>query len=264
MEPLGSPFPGMDPYLESPHEWSTVHSLLLGHMLEALAARVPSQHLVRIEQRVYIAAPGSPDRTAIEPAVLVAREQRTAYAAGASTITPPALLAGDDLAPEIHDRFIEIRDSRSHEVITTIELLSPFNKRPGAQGYAAFQQKRAAVMASPTHWLEIDLLRAGERPPTVTHRSDYYALLKRGGASGYEVWWFDLRETMPVVAVPLRSPDADVALDLQAILGEMYRRVRFADQIDYSQPPPPPALSAEDERWAAARIETWQSTRARL
>lgn len=263
MEWTGSPFPGMDPYLESPQEWSTVHSLLLGHILEALAARVPSEYVVRIEQRVYIAEPESLAQTTFEPDVFVARERQALYAASAPNITPPTFLDLENLEPDTHDRFIEIRDGRSRDIVTTLELLSPFNKRLGAQGYTAFQRKRTSVMASSTHWIEIDLLRAGERPAAVTGRSDYYALLKRGGVPTCEVWYFEVRELLPVISVPLRPPHADVALDLQAIFGEMYRRAHFAGQIDYSQPAPPPAFSIEDRRWAAARVEAWQSARAR-
>jgi hypothetical protein len=43
---------------------------------------------------------------------------------------------------EIRDRYIEVRDTRSREVVTTVELLSPFNKTPGHQGYDAFLGKR--------------------------------------------------------------------------------------------------------------------------
>ena len=106
--------------------------------------------------------------------------RQVASAGTRGLFTVPTLLEIRDLAPEVHDRYIEIRTPRNGEVITIIELLSPFNKRPGAQGFQAFQEKRREVMASHTHWIEIDLLRAGVRPPEVAYKSDYYALLKRG------------------------------------------------------------------------------------
>jgi len=178
-----------------------------------------------------------------------------------NTVTPPSIVMALDNDSKIADRYLEIRDTASLEVVTTIEILSPFNKRPGAQGFDAFQNKRSAVMASPTHWIEIDLLRAGARPAQVTNRGDYYALLKRGDQSrSLAVWFFNLQDQMPTIAVPLRPPHADVALDLQAVWDEMYRRSRYAYSIDYSQLIPPP-LRPDDRRWAEERVQAWQVAR---
>jgi hypothetical protein len=47
--------------------------------------------------------------------------------------------------------------------------------------------------------------------------------LYRGGqGSRYEVWPIMLRQPLPRIAVPLRSDDADVGLDLQAIFSRCY------------------------------------------
>ena len=160
----------------------------------------------------------------------------------------------------IHDRYIEVRDAHSREVVATIEVLSPFNKQPGAQGYKAFQEKRIDVMASSVHWIEIDLLRAGMRPPEVAYRSDYYALLSRGDRrQPYEGWFFDLRDRMPTIAVPLRPPYADIPLDLQAVFGEVYIRGRYAYDVDYMLPAPPPPLHPDDEQWLRQCIHEWQA-----
>lgn len=251
-----SPFPGMDLYLEAPALWPSVHTRLIVAMSDAIAAALPAGYAVDIEQRVYLTAPGDPDRISMEPDVFVMREAVARYRVG--PVTPPTLVDPPESDPEIRDRFLEIRDSRSREVITVIELLSPFNKRPGAQGYAAFQEKRRRVMASPTHWLEIDLLRKGERPAEVAGQSDYYALLKRGNRlRPYEVWFFSLRDPLPTVAVPLRSPDEDLALDLQAILSGVYGRARYGENLDYSADPPPPPLSADDTVWVRSQIQAW-------
>ena len=170
MTPRPSPFPGMDPYLEAPALWSSVHTRLIVGMSDAIAALLPAGYAVDIEQRVYTTSPGDADRSSMEPDVFVVQEAAARYRAGRlpSPVTPPTLVEPPETDPEIRDRFLEIRDSRTGQVITVIELLSPFNKRPGAQGYDAFQEKRRRIMASRTHWLEIDLLRKGERPPEVT------------------------------------------------------------------------------------------------
>lgn len=255
-----SPFPGMDPFLEERTRWSSVHARLIVAMSDQLAAKVAPAFYVDIEQRVYIVSPDDPhERQQIVPDVYLIKEQQAQYGqAGSSVIVTPTLVEPSyDL--EIRDRYLEIRDAESHEVITVIELLSPFNKTMGAQGYEAFQQKRRQVMASKTHWLEVDLLRVGERPPEVMGQSDYYALLKRGDKpTPFEVWFFDLRDTLPTVAVPLRVPYDDVPLDLQAAFADIYQRARYAWQVDYKRPVPAPALRTADQNWVKQRLQDWR------
>jgi hypothetical protein len=255
-----SPFPGMDPFLEERTKWSGVHARLIVAISDQLAEKVAPAFYVDIEQRVYIVSPDDPhERQQIVPDVYLIKEQQTQYAQpAASTIVTPTLVElGYDL--EIRDRYLQIRDAENHEVITTIELLSPFNKTIGAQGYEAFQQNRRQVMASKTHWLEVDLLRAGERPAEVMGQSDYYVLLKRGDKAGpFEVWYFGLRDGMPTVAVPLRPPFDDVALDLQAAFADIYQRARYGWQIDYTRPVPPPVLRTADHTWVQECLKAWQ------
>ncbi len=264
MDPLSSPFPGMDPFLETAYRWKSIHTRLIVGMSDALSLQLPPAYFVEIEERVYITQPGDQERRPIEPDVYIVHEQAAPYLAMSTpnTVTPPLIFKMLDDEPKIEHRYLEIRDTASLEVVTTIEILSPFNKRPGAQGFDAFQNKRSAVMASATHWIEIDLLRAGARPAQVSAKGDYYALLKRGDQSRMlAVWFFNLQDRMPTIAVPLRPPHSDVALDLQAVWDEMYRRARYAYSLDYSQPAPPPPLRPDDRRWAEERIQTWQVAR---
>jgi hypothetical protein len=178
---------------------------------------------------------------------------------GAAITAPTLVTALEEI--EVREHFIEIYDARNRAVIATIEVLSPVNKASGTK-LAAFQSKRRAVMGSPAHWIEIDLLRAGERPPEVAHKSDYYALLKRGGQpSPYEVWYWNLRDTLPTIAVPLREPFADIPLDLQAAIESAYSEARYDDQLSYQGTPPLPALAPADAAWVAAQIAAWRERR---
>lgn len=52
------------------------------------------------------------------------------------------------VADEVRERFIEIRDAASRELVTTIEILSPDNKLAVTTRRVAFLEKRATVMAS--------------------------------------------------------------------------------------------------------------------
>ncbi len=260
-----SPLPGMDPFLEEASVWSGVHHRLISSISDQLAAAVSPNFFVSIEQRVYIVVLDKParNRVIIPDVYLVTGPKGESQAAVQEVITPPTLIEPlYDL--EIRDRYINIQDSQNRAVVTTIELLSPFNKTPGAQGYDAFQDKRKIVMASQVHWLEIDLLRAGERPPEVANQSDYYALLKRGDVtSPYETWFFNLRDTMPTLAVPLLSPFEDVPLNLQNVFNTMYTRAYYADSIDYTQNIPLPPLQPADAIWVKAQVSEKPPTKVR-
>ena len=158
---MSSPFPGMDPYLEDPVGWPDVHHRLMTTIRDHLAPVVLPHFYVRIEERVYITNPEKDEGYfALIPDVIVTTS-RSAPPAGI-TVTAPVLVEGL-LDPEIHDHYLEVRDARSHEVVTAIELLSPANKIKGSRGRQAMLEKRKTLWQSGAHWLEIDLLRAGER-----------------------------------------------------------------------------------------------------
>ncbi|HEX6386709.1 MAG TPA: DUF4058 family protein [Anaerolineae bacterium] len=257
-----SPFPGMDPFLEEPTEWSEVHTWLITSISSQLSEVVLPNFLVRIEQRVYLTVPDDVEsRQQIVPDVYLVKEPQPIMAT--SGAIAPATVIEPSYELQIRDRYIEIRDSRNREVITVIELLSPFNKAVGALGYEAFQKKRRQVFNSKTHWIEIDLLRVGERPREVAGKSDYYALLKRAGEYRFEVWYFDLRDRMPTIAVPLRPPFEDVPLNLQAAFNDTYRRAHYAESIDYGNNVPLPPLRPADVAWVQAQIEEWRAKSAR-
>lgn len=259
---MASPFPGMDPYLEDPIEWPELHIRLIMALSRQLSAQVTPHFYVRVEQRVSIVDPDDEqERRVIMPDIFLAQSSTPATASNTSerVIATPTLISTLDEDLEVREYYLAIYDARSRTVVTTIELLSPVNKAGGAK-QAAFQAKRQAVMASPAHWIEIDLLRAGERPAEVAGKSDYYALLKRAGQRGpLEVWFCDLRDPLPTIAVPLRSPFADVPLDLQVALDSAYAEARYDAQLNYAAKPPPPPLRRADAAWVGERIAAWQA-----
>jgi hypothetical protein len=135
-----------------------------------------------------------------------------------------------------------------------VEFVSPWNKRePGIEDY---RRKRTELLAGGVHVVEIDLVRSGNwrslmRPARCDARavSAYRAVVRTaGGEDGY-LFPIRLREPAPDVPVPLRSTDAPVRLPLQAMINAVYDSGRYAQQIDYRQPPDPP-LDEEDAAWA--------------
>lgn len=249
----------MDPFLEAPSLWSSVHTRLMNSISDPLAELVSPDFYVDIQQHVTILNPDDEAVRHIIPDVYVAEQPPAAQqqTRPSAVITRPTLVEPLEQL-EIHERFIEVRDRSSREVVTIIEVLSTWNKVAGKERWDTFQGKRRQVMASPTHWIEIDLLRAGRRPPEVVGKSDYYALLKRGGSLGpYEVWHFDLRDQLPTIAVPLRESYEDVPLDLGAVLEDVYRRARYGESIDYTGDIPSPKFRPADLQWAGEQIRNW-------
>ena len=50
---MANPFPGMNPYLESPELWRSVHNRLIVAIADWLTPQLLPKYLVDIEQRIY-------------------------------------------------------------------------------------------------------------------------------------------------------------------------------------------------------------------
>ena len=143
--------------------------------------------------------------------------------------------------------------------MTTIELLSVANKHPG-EGRRLYLKKRKDQQAAGVNLVEIDLLRRGkpvvmvgkERLP-LSARTAYQVCVWRGSRPNLvEVYRVPIRERLPVISIPLRPADPDVALDLQTIVEQCYRNGGY-DDIDYTGEADPP-LKTADAKWADAHL----------
>jgi hypothetical protein len=158
---------------------------------------------------------------------------------------------------EVHERFLEVRDAESREVVTVVEALSPTNKRgPSSAGRQQYLRKRRRVLRSSANLVELDLLRAGHRVPMGRSLpiADYYAIVSRPDCEVYPV---RLRERLPRIAFPLRG-DETVTLDLQAVLDTAFDRAGYDLSVDHDGDPVPP-LEADDRAWARDRIVAWRA-----
>ena len=59
----------------------------------------------------------------------------------------------------VRETYLEIREAPIEAVVAVIEILSHSNKRPG-EGRREYEAKRLRTLATLTHLVEIDLLRA--------------------------------------------------------------------------------------------------------
>lgn len=204
-----SPFPGMDPWLEQ--FWGDVHQALVTYARDAIVEHLPSGVSARMQEQIY------------------------------ETQGP-------------RSSFIEIIDVRtSSRVITVIEVLSLTNKLPG-KGQDAYRNKQRELIDGGVSLVEIDLLRSGQRVLSVdripeSHRTTYQMCVRRRCRPlEAEVYRVHIREPLPTIRIPLRPTDADVPLNLQAILDMAYRNGGYED-TDYKRDPVPP-LEKADAEWA--------------
>ena len=250
MEP---PFPGMDPYLEAPSLWPDAHTSLISTIRDQLQpALVPRYKAVITPYMTLESIEIAPTRRAIMPDIGVLQRDEPGTGASTVAIVRPALSL--PAVMEIPTRYarLEIRSVSNDTLVTAIELLSPANKRPGAEGAEAYEKKRQELFRSDAHLLEIDLLRGGQRPrltkplPPVP----YFVFLSRSYRRPLiDIWPLSLQTPLPVIPVPLPYPEPDVPLDLTRALQYVYRSARYDLQVDYRQPPPPPELSADGAAW---------------
>jgi hypothetical protein len=227
---------------------------------EMLSARVRPHFYVEEQSSIYIVDLSAPPRPPVKTDVYLVDAGRavggTTTAVADRPITQPVIVTAR-FPEELRQRYLEIRDSRNHAVVAVLEVLSPTNKAAVTAGRESFLRKRRDLMAAPTHWVEIDLLRAGERPPEVAGQSDYYALLKRAEAvDEFAVWYWNLRDQMPVIRVPLTPDYPDVAVDLQEAFNRTYERF-YAERFEYHDAPPLPRLQPADAAWVTACLAAW-------
>ena len=236
-----SPFPGMNPYLESPAFWPEVHSRLIVAIADALNPQILPRYRAAIERRIYDI---SGDEAILIGLPDVTVEQRTPRpeSANVAVITPTNPRKVRVPMPiEVRESYLQVKEVASGEVVTALELLSPANKRPG-KGRIQYEEKREAVLSSLTHLVEIDLLRSGEPMALTTGNieSDYRVLVSRGYQRPQaDLYAFNLTDAIPLFPLPLKEEDMEPIVDLHALLEQIYHRAGYAVAIDYTQAPVP-------------------------
>lgn len=264
---MSSPFPGMDPYLENPVFWPGFHNWLIAALADALSADLPSQYFVALEERVYVAfAPEMGPSGIPDLSVIAARRGHSNGASASAPGDAPAaaasagvrvLTAAVPVPERIHETYLEVRVHPQGDVVTAIEILSPWNKRPG-EGRRVYEEKRFRTLGTTTHLVEIDLLRGGTPPVIyveVTEANgslpgDYRVLVARAGERpAATLYAFGVRDQLPPFPIPLQGTDQDVLVDLQPVLRGVYDRGRYRLRIDYRAEAVPP-LPPEDAAWA--------------
>jgi uncharacterized protein DUF4058 len=258
---MPSPFPGMDPYVEPPALWPSVHYRMPGLIADHLQPQIAPRYVAVAEERVYLEEPAQE----IVPDVSVRRYpqppgggERIAGAASSEreALDMPLWIEAPELV-EAREYFVEIRALPGQELVTVLEVLSPANKRRTGPGRARYLRKQRRLLGSEVNMVEIDLLRRGAWTVAVPQSSlsslephDYQVCVRRATRpGGFEFYPFRVTQPLPEIRVPLRPGDEDPHLDLTAVFQEAYDRSMVATRIDYAARPDPP-LNPQDSAWA--------------
>ena len=255
---MKSPFPGMDPFIEGSPDWADFHQSLIVRIKSSLAGAVPARYIVRGEYRSYVEmveTEGKEERKFLPDVSVHEREKRRKQGTGGGltlaaepVLTPPLSLRAF-IAEEVREAFVEILDKDDGKrLVTALEVLSPSNKAAGTPGREIYLRKRQSLMLGGVNLVELDLLRSGTRMPMLDPwpRSPYVLMVARVRADHRcDVWEADSMRPLPTIPVPLRHPDADIPLDLQALIDGIYQEMAYDRSLDYARRLKPALTDAE-------------------
>ena len=252
------PFPGMDPWLESPGIWPGFHNWLIAAIADELSPKLAPRYFVALESRTTVLTGRDLDLFYRPDVAIQATQSRARDREGNLAVlelpevqTFTVSVADDE---EVEERFIRILELPSRKLVTVIEVLSPTNKKT-AETRAEYITKRQALIRSRVNFVEIDLLRGGQ-PMPLEHSPpgfDYRILVCRAPGLMGLLFPFVFRSPIPPISIPLLAGDPEPMLDLNSVVHALIERARYHLIVDYFQPPDPP-LRPADEAWAAAIV----------
>lgn len=158
---MPSPFPGMNPCLET--IWHDFHERFIPSAAAFLTPQIRPKYFVSIDENLYLQEFTTSDGFRLGRADFVGvRGEGVASRGSTATIleAPAHVLLPDSDIERLS--YLKIIDRQSRDVVTVIELFSPANKNAGANRLH-YLSKRAAILESDAHFIEIDLLRGDFR-----------------------------------------------------------------------------------------------------
>jgi len=263
---MPSPFPGMDPFIES-QMWLDFHATFVPAMREFLNPVLGPGYLCTVEKYVYLMTDEDEIRRLLGPDVHIATTDEDFDVIGSPSDTSlittlkPTLLTLPSLL-RLEQASLAIRTSKGREVVTVIELLSPWNKSR-AEGQPEYLTKRLGYFHSSAHVVEIDLLRGGVRLPCRESlpAGDYFTNVSRSyRRPKLDVYAWSLRDPLPTIPIPLRKGETDLPLDLSQVFSSVYERGRYGMAIDYDELLTP-SVSDDDRTWIDQQIAAWRADR---
>jgi Protein of unknown function (DUF4058) len=257
---MKSPFPGMDPWLEA--HWGDVHTRLIVDASNQVQRQLPEGLKARVEEYVTVEVEDDSPHGYYPDVRVTERSDAPFTSAGTSTaiaVADPLVVHVPAAEPETLRRLLIVDRTTGNRLVTVVEILSPANKCTKA-GRRAYRRKQTELLAGGVNLVELDLIRAGryvlsfpEEALPRAYRKPYRICVRRATSPDCaEVYRASFREPLPRIRIPLRETDADVGLDLQALVGRAYQDGGY-DDLDYAADPDPP-LRGKDADWADALL----------
>ena len=269
---MPSPFPGMDPYLESPDWFPCLHDGLIFGILESLQARLPAPYYAQSTQRVWLEV----SQRSVEPDVNVIHPARQASpwrtgnggvaVADDIELSEPVVISVASIENDpFEEPFIEIRRRQGSDVrlVASIEVLSPANKTLGSPGHEKYLTKQREALAGQVHLVEIDLLRGGTHTTAVPGHIagdkagpfDYHVCIHRfDQPNDFLVYPIALEDRLPGIAIPLLPGDPEVPLALQAVFERAYHAGPYRRAVNYAADQIIPPLQGAQLEWVKGRL----------
>jgi Protein of unknown function (DUF4058) len=256
---MPGPFPGMDPYIEFQQSWQDFHNRLIAELCNALGMQLPDDYVARVDERIELVDFDGPQGTAFKPDILLARDEggrrpprRSSGGPAVATLDPVYFEIVEHDPEEVRHTWLEIRRLPDRELVTVIEVLSPWYK--AGRGRAGYLARRRDLHARKIHLVEIDLLLAG-RPLPMRRQlrgKHYLAIVARGPAlPTAEVYAWSIQDRLPRIPIPLRAPDPDVPIELQPLVDRVYDLGRYGRTLRHDQRLPEGVpLHPDDRSWA--------------
>ncbi|MDA1016654.1 MAG: DUF4058 family protein [Planctomycetota bacterium] len=255
---MPSPFPGMDPYIES-QLWEEFHASYINGIRDALVSALRPHYHAGVEKRVYLERRSEETaRTFVADVAVFDATRPSSVDSGVADAEEIAIQPNTCTLPwpeEHRESYLVIRRPHEKEIITVIEFLSPTNKLRRANGREIYLEKRMELLETRTHFVEVDLLRGGERMPfSNPPKGDYFALVSRASRRPVaDVYGWPLSHRLPTIPIPLAKGDPDTPLDLQAVFDVVFDRAGYDYALDYALDVSP-SLTAQQITWVASCI----------
>jgi hypothetical protein len=266
---MPSPFPGMDPFLESPDHFSDFHHSFIERLRDAIQPQITPKYYASTQTRAWLAIaererPIIPDVDIRLKNPSLPRVTRKLAGRGgtAMVIQVPEPKVVKLPVEEMQETYVSIyaRKKGGDQLVSSIEVLSPSNKIPGSDSRQLYLNKQQDLLDTTVNLVEIDLLRGGEHTTAVPKAHlilkvwpfDYHVCLHRSRQRGeFHIYDFCLKDQLPKIPIPLLPSDPDVVVDLQKVFRTSYAAAAFELRIDYRDvlllTPP---LQPEQLNWA--------------
>jgi hypothetical protein len=201
----------MDPYLEDPASWPTVHRQIISEIQADLNSRLHPRYFVTMEERVYNSDAGE--------------------------IHEPSL------------RVIEHASQQVITVIELLSPMNKSKGSPGRKVYMAARSEILASDTNWVE-IDLLRLGDPVIPREIYPKCEYTVHISRVTQRPKSVVMpLRIHERLPVIPIPLSGKQSDTEIDLQEIVAGIYEQGGFERRFDYSKEPQPP-LSHELAKWA--------------